>query len=319
MNIVDFSGLTIAQQNVDNPYGNDAGFVIREWVSPLASSTNTVLTYVAGQEYLVFSVPVSNIISSNIETSGNNEDGFPYYFAVTKNTAGVGGQSDFTSHNALNGDINNQIYYGNAAFLTRSAQNFYQKITASVLPVKFTSFSAVKKLKDAVLSWAVVNETVEVDHYLVERSLNGTTFNTINSFPKAGISTNENVYNYVDQDISSVKSNGVIYYRIKQVDVDGRFVYSTIRNVKNADKELSISIFPNPVKEMASLLFEAPANMLVPYKLINSQGITIQSNYIQAVKGINTKRISMANYAAGNYLLSVVIDNKQQTIKIVKE
>ena len=96
-------------------------------------------------------------------------------------------------------------------------------------------------------------------------------------------------------------------------------MYSTIRNVKNADKYLSISIFPNPVKEMASLFFEAPANMQVPYKLINSQGITLQSNYIQAFKGINTKRISMANYAAGNYLLTVVIDNKQQTIKIVKE
>ena len=72
MNIVDFSGLTIAQQNVDNPYGNDSGFVIREWVSPTASSTNIAVTYVAGQEYLVFSVPVSNIISSNIKIASNN-------------------------------------------------------------------------------------------------------------------------------------------------------------------------------------------------------------------------------------------------------
>ena len=325
VNTVDFPGLTIAQQNVDNPYGNDAGFVVREWASPTASSTNTVVTYVAGQEYLVFSVPVSNVISNNIELSGNNEFlNAPYYFTATKNISGVGGQSDHTSHNSFNGNNNNQLFYGSSGSLsemttTDNTKNFYQKITAGVLPVKFTSFTAVKKLKDAVLSWTVVNETAEVDHYLVERSLNGTTFNTINSFPKAGTSTNENVYNYLDRDISLLKSNGIIYYRIKQVDVDGRFVYSTIKNVKNADKGLSISVFPNPVKEITTLLLETPANMLVPYKLINSQGITIQRNYIQAVKGLNTKRISMNNCAAGNYLLSVIVDNKLQTLKIVKE
>ena len=51
MNTVNFSGLTIPQQNIDNPYGNDAGFVLRKSGSPTTSSTNIAVTYIAEQEY----------------------------------------------------------------------------------------------------------------------------------------------------------------------------------------------------------------------------------------------------------------------------
>ena len=319
VNITDFPGLTISQQSTDDPYGNDPGFVIREWTSPSASSTNTAVTYVAGQEYLVFSVPVTNAITSNIEMAGNNELGLPYYFTTTKNTAGIGGQSDFTSHNSTNGDVNNQLFYGNAAFLSRSGQNFYQKITSSVLPVKFTSFTAVKKSADAVLSWTVVNETASVDHYEIERSVDGTIFNKINSFAKAVNLSNGNVYNYTDQNIAAAKSNGTIYYRIKQVDVDGRFVYSEIRSVKTSDKSSFVAVYPNPVENTTSIEVNAPTAVVITFSLMGNDGKILQTNSIQAVKGINIKTIAMNSYPSGSYLLKVMMGNELQTIKIIKK
>ena len=318
VNTADFPGLTITQQTSDDPYGSEPGFVIREWTSPATNSTSTVVTYVAGQEYLVFSVPVTNAISSNIELAGNNEDGVPHYFSATKNSS-LGGQSDFTSHNSTNGDPNNQLYYGNAAFLSRSGQNFYQKITAGVLPVKFTSFTANKKDDNGFLNWTVANETATVDHYEIERSLDGIVFNKINAFSKTYSLNNSNNYKYIDQNISTLKGNGIIYYRIKQVDIDARFVNSEIRNIKISDKNLIITVYPNPVKENTVLEIDAPTNAAVRISLLSNKGNILQSSTIQTVKGINTKQVSMNNYSKGIYLLKVVMGTNVQTIKIIKE
>lgn len=325
VNTTDFPGLSIIQQSMDNSYGTEAGFVNREWTSPTLSSTNTAVTYVAGQEYLVFSVPVSNTISNNLVMAGNNESGALYIFAATKNTTGIGGQSDHTSHNSINGNVNNQLFYGSSASLSEmttvdGTKNFYQQITAgSVLPVKFTSFNAVKKNDNAALNWAVENETVSVDHYEIERSLNGTTFNKINSFLKSNNLNNGNTYNYLDQNISTLKSNGIIYYRIKQIDIDGRFVYSEIRKVKTSEMSSFIAVYPNPVKDITSLQIDTQTNMQVQFSLLSNDGRMIQKNTIQAVKGINMENISMKNFAAGNYLLKVEMGNNVQTLKIIKE
>ena len=318
VNTTDFPGLIITQQTPDDPYGAESGFVIREWTSPTSNSTSTAVTYVAGQEYLVFSVPVSNAISSNIELAGNNEVGLPYLFAVTKNSP-LGGQSDFTSHNSTNGDPNNQLFYGNAAFLSRSGQNFYQKITAGVLPVKFTSFTANKKDDNALLNWTVANETASVDRYEIERSLDGSTFKKINSFLKSNGTNNTNTYNYIDANISEAKSNGTIYYRIKQVDIDGRFVYSEIKNIKSSQGNWSMTVFPNPVKTNAILQVDVPANSQLHYSIVTSSGKSIQNNTMQVNKGINTETISMNNFASGTYLLTVMMGETSKTIKIIKE
>lgn len=318
VNTADFPGLIITQQTPDDPYLSEPGFVNREWTSPTSNSTTTAVTYIAGQEYLVFSVPVTNTISSNIELAGNNEFGLPYLFSATKNSP-LGGQSDFTSHNTINGDVNNQLFYGNAAFLSRSGQNFYQKITASVLPVKFTSFTVNKKDDNGLLNWTVVNETASVNHYEIERSVDGIIFYKINSFAKAVNLSNENVYNYVDQNIAALKSNGIIYYRIKQIDIDGRFVYSEIRKLKTSEMSSFIAVYPNPVKDITSLQIDAQTNMQVKFSLLSNDGRMIQKNTIQAIKGINMENISMKNFAAGNYLLKVEMGNNVQTLKIIKE
>lgn len=323
VNTVDFPGLTIAQQTSDDPYGSESGFTIREWVSPSINSTTTAVTYVAGQDYLVFSVPVSNAISDNIQLSANNEDGgAPYLFSVTKNISGIGGQSDFTSHNSTNGDINNQLFYSSTGTLSQTLsngfKNFYQQVPNGILTVKFTSFNAIKKDANAVLTWTVENETAVVDHYEIERSLDGLIFNKIDMLPKSS-NTNTNIYNYTDPNLSTLNKNGIIYYRIKQIDLDGKFVYSAVKNIKNTDRNSVIAMYPNPVKDITVLQIDAPEKMKISYELLSINGKILQTSNIDAVKGINTKMILMGNYTPGNYLLKITMGSEMKTIKVVKE
>ena len=169
------------------------------------------------------------------------------------------------------------------------------------------------------MNWTVANETASVDRYEIERSLDGSTFKKINSFLKSNGTNNTNTYNYIDANISEAKSNGTIYYRIKQVDIDGRFVYSEIKNIKSSQGNWSMTVFPNPVKTNAILQVDVPASSQLHYSIVTSSGKSIQNNTMQVNKGINTETISMNNFASGTYLLTVMIGKTSKTIKIIKE
>jgi Secretion system C-terminal sorting domain len=320
VNTTDFPGLTMTVDPTGvEAYGNESGYKIRQWSSASANSTSTVKTYNAGVEYLVFSVPVTNAISNEIELAGNNEDGFPYYFTVTKNTAGLGGQSDFTSHNTFNGNLNNQLYYGIAPnVLSRIGQNFYQKIGAAVVNVNFTSFSATKKDNDGVLTWAVENESATTASYEVERSIDGITFDKITTLTPRGNGLSNNVYNITDANITSLKNSGILYYRIKQIDVNGRFVYSDIKNIRLIDKAGLISAYPNPTRDYTTVRIDAIEANDVVLTIVNAEGRQVMTATMQTQKGVNLKKLDLSTLAKGNYMIRATIGTEVKTLSVVK-
>ncbi len=327
VNAIDFPGLLI----LDDPYGfegygNEPGYTIKQFTPQAPGSvTNAIRAYTAGQEYLVFSVAVSNAISPNIQLAGNNEDVLsPYYFSITKNSPGLG-QSDYTSHNPVNGNIANQFFYATPATLLTSSPgaggttNFYQTIvTGAPVPVRFSSFSAVKKDNDALLNFTVQNETAVTDRYEVERSVDGYKFDKIRSLAKANNGNSNNTYDVVDPNLSSIKNAGIIYYRIKQLDIDGALAYTDIKYVRMSDKGGLISAYPNPAKEFTILKLDAVEAGDINIMLINAEGRQFQTTLLKAQKGINIKRIEMSNLPAGSYLIKAIIAGETKTISVIK-
>lgn len=268
-----------------------------------------VFNFVAGTDY--------NALEVSFSTSSSTT---PIRLAHLANGGSTSQQAFYVEINGNDNTDYTTTFYGPGAVNGGSVNSYsYVEVANFVLPVKFTSFTVNKKADNGLLNWTVANETASVDHYEIERSLDGTVFNKINAFPKTNSLNNNNNYNYIDKNISTVKGNGIIYYRIKQIDIDGRFVYSEIRILKNSDKNLIINVYPNPVKENTVLEIDAPTNAAVRFSLLTSNGNTLQTSTIQAVKGINTKQISMSNYPNGIYLLKVVMGTNIQTIKIIKE
>jgi hypothetical protein len=185
-----------------------------------------------------------------------------------------------------------------------------------VLPVKFTSFSATKKDNDAHLSWIVENETSLVANYEVERSIDGIKFDKINTISRNAAASN--IYNITDPNLSALKNSGVIYYRIKQLDVNGAFVYSDIKNVRLTEKGTLITMFPNPVMDITTVKIDVIEAVDVTLSLLSADGKQLQTSTLKAAKGLNLKKIDMNNFAMGEYLLKVTIGTDVQTIKVVK-
>ncbi len=133
------------------------------------------------------------------------------------------------------------------------------------LPVELASFSvhAVGNA-DAKLSWRTASE-VNNARFVVERSLNGTTFAAIGQMAGQGTKASPTDYTLTDAGIGAT-APGLVYYRLQQVDRDGATHFSPVQTVtfSKATKAL-VTLLPNPVVDEARLdLRQLPAG---PYRV----------------------------------------------------
>jgi hypothetical protein len=230
----------------------------------------------------------------------------------------------FQIQQAGGGDITAQtnLFYGSTGVVNDpggwgSGTSFVIVQPLTVLPVKFTNFVVEKDNNNALISWKVQNESNSTKHYEIERSIDGFTFDNIKTLNLL-FNNSENTYNFLDKNLSSTKNMGIIYYRIKQVDIDGKFVYSEIKSIRLDDKAIFVSAFPNPAKEFTIVRIDAIESGNVLFTLVNADGKQLMTTTMQAQKGSNLKKIDMSEFAKGNYFLKIVIGGELKTIGVVK-
>lgn len=114
-----------------------------------------------------------------------------------------------------------------------------------VLPVEWLEFNLKKGPdREVILDWSTLQE-VNNDYFEVEVSKNGTQFEHIGSIKGSGTSNILNSYRYIHMN----PLEGTSYYRIKQVDYDGLFSYSEIREYQN-QKSHKLKAYPNPASNV---------------------------------------------------------------------
>lgn len=185
-----------------------------------------------------------------------------------------------------------------------------------VVPVTLLDFSGELKDKKVSLTWSVQNE-VNFDHYQVERSTDGTSFNPIGSVPGRQSSLKAN-YNFDDQ---TLPASANIFYRLKMVDKDGKYGMSDVILLKN-DANLKnnlIVIKPNPFTSTLTMQYESVMAGKLKGQIINSKGEAVKQFTSNIAPGMNEILIQGDNLPAGIYLLKVRIGDKIITRKIVKQ
>lgn len=101
----------------------------------------------------------------------------------------------------------------------------------SILGVDFQGFNAIKLDEQNIqISWETINE-VENDYFVVQRTYDGLTFEDINVIDGKG-NTSDQVNKYKVIDENARLENDVVYYRIKQIDFNGKRSYSEMKAVK---------------------------------------------------------------------------------------
>jgi Secretion system C-terminal sorting domain len=247
--------------------------------------------------------------------------------SVSKLKTGIGGlvfflgNHDFALSDGLAGYNGIRMYMN--AFLTPVTINQNCSIGQVVrypLPVKLTAFNANlgQDQSKVNLTWATATE-INASHFIVERSEDGTTFNEVGTVLAFGNSTETKNYQLSDN-IISLKAT-VVYYRLRQVDNDGKAEYSLTRVVKInklSGNTISIFAYPNPVSHEIRITIPANwQNKKITYELLNVNGETAKR--VEASNSSQTETMNISNLSPGFYIVRVNFNGQTAQQKIIKQ
>ena len=107
----------------------------------------------------------------------------------------------------------------------------------------------------------------------------------------------------------------VLYYRLKQIDLDGKFEYSSIVRI-NRRSTTEIILTPNPAQSAAVLLFSSPAERTT-LRMFSSTGQLVLQQQIN--KGVQQHSMDVSRLTAGVYTIQLQTREGMQTFKLVKQ
>ncbi len=174
------------------------------------------------------------------------------------------------------------------------------------LPVKWNSFTAKASDNSVLLNWSTSSEKNN-QYFMVEKSNDGENFEAIAKVLGNGNSNRVNKYSFTDNDFTATTS----YYRIRQVDFDGKFSFSTTLVVKNELSPLEVS--PNPFNDNLSIQAANSETM------ISAEIHDIQGKLIQSANGKGNVHMNTSELPNGMYFLRTKQGNTTEVKRIVKK
>ena len=192
-------------------------------------------------------------------------------------------------------------YYGNFGPYTLASADAGLK--DDVLPVTFLSFKVTDNNGKAYIQWSTANE-VQNDHFEVERCRDGHAFETIGTvYPKNGNVAETKNYSFVDQNVSSA----IAYYRIKQVDIDGNVLYSSIATYKGNDDRSDWNVAYNKSSKMCTVFFDMPSGQCADASIYGVNGQLILNRSF--ITDGSDRRQWLINAAPGVYFIKIATQN----------
>lgn len=185
----------------------------------------------------------------------------------------------------------------------------------TVLPVNYAYFQARAVNNDAQLLWETLSET-NSDYFEIQTGTDGKNFSAIGRVSARGNSAEPVQYQFTDKQVAPGKH----FYRLKQVDKDGRYEYSMIRNITiNGDvSDKQMIVFPNPANKKVRILLPANAQNAT-LNVLDISGKKVWSKTITA--GEPMVQINLDGFAKGTYFVEMQQNNGQerQSAKLVIE
>ncbi|HEY8895527.1 MAG TPA: T9SS type A sorting domain-containing protein [Niastella sp.] len=137
------------------------------------------------------------------------------------------------------------------------------------LPVVYETFYVTRQGTNNQLSWSTSKE-LNTTSYTIEKSTDSRNWKQIATLAGAGTSSLLNKYGYSDKS----STDAVVYYRIRQVDMNGTAVYSAIRSLRNNEPGSVTNIFASS-NNTVIIDFNSDVKDNVSIQLINMGGQVI--------------------------------------------
>ncbi|MEO9967060.1 MAG: T9SS type A sorting domain-containing protein [Reichenbachiella sp.] len=180
------------------------------------------------------------------------------------------------------------------------------------LPLDFLSFEGQYEDEVVVLNWVTANE-VNVSHYEIENSLDGSSFSSIGTLDAVNDKSLVNDYYFTH----SSPSAAVNYYRIKEIDFDGEYMYSEILRIDAPYYQLEFNYHPNPIEDV----LKVRANENLNSAKIMVVSTTGQIVYQQVLAGLDSDsfEIDLSHTQIGVYQVIIETDLGNKQFRVLKK
>ncbi len=204
------------------------------------------------------------------------------------------------------------------SFYTKTTQNvsqfsiFTMMAQTTVVPVSLKDFTAKWLKNDAQLAWQTATESNNKG-FDIEKSSDGMSFSPIGFVKGAGNAVEVKNYAFVDNNCISTS-----YYRLKQLDFDGKFTYSPIVSLQIKDGKSGYKIYPNPMSTSSVLTIEPSESTTIQSKITiyNIKGQVIYQT--TTFNNADTLKIPTHNWAKGLYMIHLTKGEKTTVEKFIK-
>jgi photosystem II stability/assembly factor-like uncharacterized protein len=262
-------------------------------------------------------IPLGTTVASNWYNfaNGGGTTAFPFaqaFFSATQ--ASFAKKSRSLSFLAGNNQVAFRFAFKTDAGVTAAGAVIDDvEITGSTnapLPLNLISFTAAKDSRDALLKWVTANE-VNVSHFEIERSWNGTDFTVAGKVNAQNKTENNYAFKDLLSKLSSRPSNNV-FYRLKMIDRDGKSRYSQVESLKWSDLQNSqVSISPNPFRDYIQISTQLKVSQV---QLVDNHG-----RIVATASSLSSGRFNVPSLPAGMYYLRIHTSEGIITEKVMRQ
>lgn len=169
----------------------------------------------------------------------------------------------------------------------------------SPLPVKLKNFNASKKVGKVAVTWET-EEELNSDGFEIQRRIGNGKYETIAFVDSKAPNGNGSNYSYSYDDAENLP-NGVAYYRLRQIDFDGKSMYSDIKAVRSNSRAFVVSVYPNPSR--------GTTNVAIPEGVgtVDASLEDFTGKLIQRWNSLNTRNLQLTNLKPGIYMLRITV------------
>lgn len=184
---------------------------------------------------------------------------------------------------------------------------------AATLPVSLTEFKATKNGNSTLLNWRTESESNNKG-FGVERSENGIDWTQIQFVNGNGTTSSTKYYSATDNN----PINGLSYYRLVQVDNDGKQTNSAVLSVKfSFAEQIALSFYPNPAKNSLTVSLDKIENNDATLELINIEGKKMKTLHVNKQDSNRNITLDIKDYNKGTYLLILKDGTNSKTSKLL--
>jgi len=192
---------------------------------------------------------------------------------------------------------------------------FYSVNPPCVLPIELSEFNVKQNGNTVDLNWTTASEKDNA-YFVIEKSVDGKSFETVKNVTGAGNSSSIKKYN--ETDASPI--NGISYYRLKQVDFNGQSTYSELRSVsvKNTGKTFVV-VSPSPAQNSINIEFNTDPGFISTLEISDITGKIVSSSSITSEKEFTKTEVDVTGLNRGMYFVTLNGNNTSERVKFIKD